>query len=55
MVRIRRGKSENNEDIEFSRISIAGAAHDDFVYVYGITTKSGFFNGNNIYLFAKGL
>lgn len=57
IVRIRRGKDENNEELEFSNISFSGIIWNfkefDFNYAYTIITKSGFFNGNNIHLFGK--
>lgn len=56
MVRIRRGKNGNGEDIEFAVVSFSGSLyiHDDEpTHGYEIITKSGFFNGNNIHLLGR--
>lgn len=55
ILRIHRGVSENEEDIEFAKIQYRCNIKDytDSGHGYKITTKSGFFNGNNIHLLAE--
>jgi hypothetical protein len=55
IIRIRRGKDKNDEDIEFTNISSAGLLYwsDEFNYGYEVTTRSGFFNADNIHLLGQ--
>ena len=52
-IRLRRGRNDKNEEIEFGTKIWFDEEEDATEYAYGIRTSSGFFTGNNIHLIAN--